>query len=602
MNDAVEIIKQSVENAPEVSAKPESNDNNQVKRKTRKARDDDMPYDTSFPEGCPVEPLGINGDDVYFLDQKRQFRTLKAEKLNRGTIMSLFGEMDDLKYTYWPRRSKPTEDGEFKVIGWRPEQAADCLYSQAARKGVWNIAERVRDCGMWRDSKNKIVVHCGDILYHDGKTYAPGVIGNHVYPASSPLMHPVAEKTDTKVGQKLVDILKTWNWRRPEVDPYLLAGWIVAGFVGGALGWRPLVWITGDKATGKSTLHEMIADIFGPSGMIASSDTTAAGISQRVGNSAKPVAVDELEADADNKKAQQVISLARLASSGALKLRGGSDHTGSSFMVRNCFMFSSILIPPLKSQDRSRMAILELDALMKDSKPPVISTEQLNEIGRKIIARIIQQWDRFDYAIGEWKDQMMRSGHGGRGADQFGTLLACLDILLFDEPADAEFMAKWSNLMDRKTLSESEEDEADHERCIKWLLTSYLDLFRSGERKTVASWILTASGKDKIYNTELDISAAKRSLGNIGITICTPKKSGGKICLCVANDHNGLSALFRDSHWKGESGTNGVWVQALRRMSGAFSDQQRFNGIKLRCTSVPLEGLVGEETDGIDNE
>ena len=35
-----------------------------------------------------------------------------------------------------------------------------------------------------------------------------------------------------------------------EVDPVLLLGWIGAAFLGGALPWRPAVYLTGDAATG----------------------------------------------------------------------------------------------------------------------------------------------------------------------------------------------------------------------------------------------------------------------------------------------------------------------------------------------------------------
>lgn len=599
MNDVLESIRNDIENAPIADVKPEEKPQKEKKLDKNKAKKwinkSEMPYDTGFPENCPVEPLGINGDDIYFLDQKRQMRVMKAEKLNKSTIMSLFCEDQALKYKFWPRKKvKETDDGDLIVTieGWRPEQAADCLLAEASRKGVWNIIERVRGPGCWQDDKGKLVMHCGDRLYHCGKTYDPGQIGRHVYPSAAPILNPVTDDVGTDVGENLLKTLQTWNWRRPEIDPYLLLGWIVAGIVGGALGWRPLVWITGDAATGKSTLHELIGGILGPGGVIATADTTAAGISQTVGHAALPVAIDELEAEDDNKKAYQVISLARLAASGALKLRGGSDHTGSSFTVRNCFLFSSILIPPLKSQDRSRMAILELDTLPQGAKPPAMKQADLNAMGQKIRARILQQWDCFEDIINTWKTFMAKAGHGGRGSDQFGTLLACMDMVLFNGGADVEYMDKWSVLLNKSNLSETDDNESDHERCIKSLLTAQLDLFRSGERKTVGQWIEAAISRETPDNTKLEINQAKRALGNYGLAIVSKNNFD---YLSVANSHSGLLNLFRETHWIGKSGTDGVWVQALRRIDGAVSDQQRFNGLKLRCTSIPLGDLFGKD-------
>lgn len=586
--DKIKSIGDSLRAAPKAKAKPKP-------APERMPGGSDMPYDISFPEGCPIEPLGINGDLVYFLDQKRQLRMYAADKLNRGTIQALLCELQDLKYSYWPRKTYNEKDKCMDVTGWRPEQAADCLLMEASRRGIIDVIERVRGPGCWKDSDGKLVMHCGNIIYHDGEAITPGAIGRHVYPGATALPKPGCGLDGRDAAEELLSLFKTWNWRRPDLDPYLLVGWIGAAILGGALKWRPLLWITGDAATGKSTLHDVLKSVFGEGGIISSTDTTAAGLWQTVGHASLPIALDELEAEADNRKQMNIIKLARQACSGGQTLRGSSDHKNASFTVRSCFLFSSILIPPLMTQDISRMAILQLDEL--DSKvAPVLDHKNLERIGDALRERLLARWKKFPAVLHSWLVLLSQHGHGGRSADQFGTLMACYELLMMDTPAEPETHEAFGQLLNKSVLAETEESDPDHKRCVQRLLTSPIDLYRSGERRNVSSWVMQAGditpGKT---SSDADVEDANQVLGNIGMKVMRQKD--GKTYLCVANDHHGLTQLFKDSHWTGSSGTNGVWMQSLRRVKGAKADEQRFNGVKKRCTSVPLDVIFELEND-----
>lgn len=587
MSDPTNIIGDAIRNAPAAEKK---------KAKGKKSPpkdlpiDDEMPYDISFPEDCPVEPLGVNGDDVFFLDQMRQLRVIPADKLNKGSIQALFGALQDLKYTYWPRLTYNDRKKCMIVSGWRPEQAADCLLVEANRRGIWDVFERVRGPGCWKDSDGKLIMHCGNIIYHGKDALTPAAIGRHVYPAHTPRPTPGTGLDGQAAAEELLSMFKTWNWRRPDLDPYLLVGWIGAAMLGGALKWRPLIWITGDKATGKSTLHDVMKGVFGEGGLIPSTDATAAGLWQTVGHASLPVALDELEAEADNRKQMNIIKLARQACSGGQTLRGSSDHKNASFTVRSCFLFSSILIPPLPAQDISRMAILQLDKLADGTTPPNIDQKTLERIGDALRERLLDRWGKFGAILNSWQKLLAEHGHDGRSADQFGTLMACYELLIEDAPLEPEPQEEFGQLLKKSGLSEMEEGGSDHQRCMQRLLTSPIDLYRSGERRSVSSWIQQAGdvtpGKT---SSDADIDDANQVLGNIGIMV--QRKKDGQRYLCVANDHQGLTTLFKDTHWTGSSGTNGVWVQAMRRVNGAKADEQRFNGSKMRCTSIPLSSV-----------
>ncbi len=255
-----------------------------------------------LPHTCPVEPLGVFGEMFWYIDALRQLRGLKAKEHSKLILTGLFGTHLALLYDAWPRVNK-----EGKTVGWRAEAVAEALMVACSRRGVWDVWGRVRGSGAWKDAEGGLVFHCGDVI--------------------------ISAAAHHHVGRP-----------RPQVDAQLLLGWVCAGLLGGALDWRPLVWITGDKATGKSTLHQVLHAVFGDDGILSVSDVSAAGIWQKLGHSTLPVAIDELEAEEDNRKAQNVIKLARQAASGGVILRGGADHAATEFKARSCFLFSSILV------------------------------------------------------------------------------------------------------------------------------------------------------------------------------------------------------------------------------------------------------------------
>jgi hypothetical protein len=124
----------------------------------------------------------------------------------------------------------------------------------------------------------------------------------------------------------------------------------------------------GLEATGKSTLQKALEHLL-DGGALHTADATEAALRQLLKQQTLPVLFDELEANEDNRRAKAVIGLARLASSGGDAHRGGQDHEGHAFKAKTCFLFSSILLPPLLQQDRNRLAILELEKIPRGAEP-----------------------------------------------------------------------------------------------------------------------------------------------------------------------------------------------------------------------------------------
>lgn len=539
---------------------------------------------TDLPPGCPVTPLGCEGTTFFYLDAKGQIIGIPSDRHSKNNMVALLSPQTGWAHQNYTRYSK-----EGKPNGWHADRLAEHLMNACSDLPIWNPLNDVRGAGAWRGERGELILHCGNAVLIDDEWIPPGRHGRHVYPASRPLPRPasMAFSGPDTAGQRLKDLLATWNWRRGELDAHLLLGFVGAGMIGGALKTRPLLWITGTKGTGKSAIHDVLKLVFDDA-IVSVSDATAAGVWQKLGFSTLPVAVDEIEAQADNRKELAVVQLARQAFSGGLVLRGGQDHKGAEFVARSAFLFSSIIIPPLLGQDRSRMAILELEKL-RAVEPLSYDPDNLRAVGGAIRRRLVDGWPRLDANFEVFRQALADEGHDARAADVFGTLLACADLILADGEVDRDSAISWAMELGTANLADFTDDESDEGRCATHLLSKEIDPYHNGTKTTVARWILRAQGRLR----DEDADKANRALGNHGLKVT---KVGELEVVAIANYHDGLARLFDGSHWTGRSGSMGGWVQALRRLPGAERADKTvyFAGVRSRATIVPAAVLVPE--------
>lgn len=544
-----------------------------------------------LPPGCPVVPLGVLGLEHHYLDALGQLITIPAGEHNRGRLRSLFKQEADYAWTV-RRWVRVKDDGS--VTGLRPELISDDLMKASSLAGIWDPAERVRGRGAWRGPNDELILHAGGQVqvflprpdaWALRQEHKPGVLelegdaSRYVYPAAE-RAGEVAREMDGAPAEDVRDLLETWNWRRPDIDPILLLGWIGAAMVGGALKWRPSVWFTGTKGTGKSTLQGAVAHLIGTCLTLA--DTTAAGVWQTLQHQTLPVLVDELEADADNRRSMGVVALARLSASGGQMARGSDRHAAKTFSLRCCFAFSSVLMPPLLGTDRSRLAILELGELASGVEMPDLSPTRLRRLHAQLRRRMVDGWHRLDRTIEIYRRALSAVGHSARGADQFGTLLGCADILLFNDVPGEDAVKSWIGQMGVVDIHETADDMRDEEQCWQHLLASPIDPYRGGERVNLGVWLNRALGREDPDQ----VAPALAAIGAHGVTV--RRSLSAPPVVAVANAHRGLAAVYHGTRWAA-----GVWRQALQRLPGAerSSSAIYFGGATSKATLLP-EGAV----------
>lgn len=546
-----------------------------------------MDWDVGLPQGCPVQPLGISGDVHYYLDCLGQMRPIKARDHTKNILQSMFASQLDFIFKAWPRFDK---DG-FVVDGaWKAEICTNQLMEASGRKGVWNPAEKVRGRGAWRDSDGDLILHLGNKIMSKGDMFRPGIIDGMVYPAEEKLPGPfAAEKKYIDVAAKYAGetlaLLESWKWRRPDIDPILALGWMAAGKLGGALDWRPLVWVTGGSNTGKSTLQELVKSYLN-GGLIWVTESTQAYVQQRLGHSSLPILLDEMESEEDNRKNNAMVKLARQASSGGRIGRGGADHKAVDFTIQSSFMFSSILIPPLLPQDRSRIAVLELQEFNSRTNF-TIDHKFLHEAGITAMTRLMAMWNRVPEFLEVHKNALSEVGHTARGCDQYGALLGLADLMLNDEPSP-ELAKKWAVMVDATAMAEDSDDLPDQIRCLNHLLTHHADHYKSGINVSLSA--VVADAVKEFTDSEHDHDCNwYRVLASYGMRVY---KHEDQLWLAVANGNTGLAKIYGNTQWAARSGAGGGWPQALKRLQGAISGPPIHIGVTTRCVLVPLEHVL----------
>jgi hypothetical protein len=561
-----------------------------------------LPDDNGLPPDCPVIPLGVDDNTYWFLDTLGQLRALEFGQFGQKAINSLFMGRHHYLYWAWPRTNK---DGQ--VVAWRQEKAAEDLMGACARKGPWNAVDRARGRGAWTLQDGRLLIHCGTQLWENAKLLELGEIEGDVYMTRPAIRRPWPTSFQGMPGPalRLYPVLQTWNWARPEIDPVLLMGWIAAAMIGGALPWRPIVYLTGDKATGKSSLQRLLKFIFGNM-LIQSGNATAAGIYQLLRHDALPVSVDENEAKADARRAKALLELARQASDNQLLLRGGESHKGVQFYARSCFAFSSINHPPAEPQDWSRMAFLALYKFKPGAIEPDLDERKWGRTGQMILRRMIDGWHRFPETFRQYKEMLASAGHDGRGQNTFGVLLACADLLVdcdgetlglalgsnLDDPTRA-----WAKHFEAANLREYEDAEENWRLCLNHMLSARVEAWRSGSRQTVGEVLMAY--RHSPLGEALSFDEARHLLQKAGLSLQKADERFGEAQLIVPNQHALLAELFKDTKWQGEPGS-GVWAGALRQAPQEDYQlaQAWVSGVKGRAIAFPLTVVLRQAAPG----
>ena len=553
-------------------------------------------------DGCPVKPLGVNGGHCYYLDALGQLRAIG--KHERQTIAQLFAHRLPALFHAFAKVSVNRETGEVKrkPNDFEADKAAFAMIEACGEKGLFDPEGAIRGVGAWTDEDGQLIYHAGDVLITPDGERPPATLHGKIYPAYPAIPKPAEVVKDAaSPGAAILEILDTWAWSR-DIDSMVMLGVIGTQMLGGALDWRPFTWLTGGKAAGKSTLQNLLRHLHGgEKGLIQSNDTTKSGLTSRIGHSSLPVAIDELEpGDERSQKEKDIITLARVASSGGQWFRGSSDQKGTGGNVYASFFASSILIPgDLKPQDLSRLIILTLNAFPEGAVAPTLHADTWRGKGAALKRVLINRWPSWARRLELWREAFAIEGISGRNGDNWATVLAMADMALNGALPHADMLASWAKRVAKLIRADVADLGSDADGMLMHLLSQRLDPYRRGQQYTVAQWLMATAqtpgapqnliaGSDSWGDQDEYSKVLNATLSTYGLRVYG---KGHEAELFIANAPiQGLLDLFAKSEW-----AKTVWKQSASRVPGAKASvsSPKLAGIPTRGWHLPFKSMPG---------
>jgi hypothetical protein len=581
---------------------------------------------THLPADCPVTVLGGDGRSFWYINAIGQLVTLEAQQHSKNNIMALFAP--HIRTWLFANYPKTFDDDTGQPRDFRLNDVTTALMEQAQERGrAWEPADNIHGRGVWAGADGDLRIHLGSKLIVGGKDKPVGLIGNHVYPLCPEWEGPVP---DAQAGgpagpaAETLALLGCWRWAEPELAPRLLLGWIICAFLCGALEWRPHLWLVAPRGAGKSTLLRAVGDMLQRGAfLLAAESASAPSVRATLRYDARPVMLDETEPSEDNRALNQVVELLRLASTGGTVMRAQVDQSTVTQTVRFVAMCASVVRPALKSQDASRIAMLQLLKPLPGTAAPVLRASVLELLGRRLLRRALDGWKAWPDTLGAWRAALSARGLEARAQDQFGTLLAAAWIAQHDVPPDSDTLDEWADRVVQATVSDRAEERPEWFRLIETLSATPLKDDATRAERSVAQLLEIASqarrepdeetnGWTYISEVTADKANALLALHGLRFWPLRDEASGRPLRqhwdrpdlppsaqlatgpmlghVAVANAHPILARLLERTQWAARAGAPGAWKGVLMQAPGAqHADSIRFGPRTARCVLVPLE-------------
>jgi putative DNA primase/helicase len=393
-------------------------------------------------------------------------------------------------------------------------------------------------------------------------------------------------------GLEIIDIASRFLWEVP-ASGLLIAGWAALAPICGSLSWRPHIWLTASAGSGKSVLLDrFLGTLLDSLALWPEGSTSEASIRQELRADALPVIMDEAESNeqADRKRIQDILALARVASSSGRGFvgRGGADGAAQRYVIRSMFLLCSISTALKQGADASRFAQLTLrnPSFMPLEQRQAHWTELDRDLtamitptlGHRMALRSVAQIPVIRDSVAAFRRAAANRFDSQRQADQYGTLLAGAWSLMNTHVATE---ADAYQLIDANDWSEYREatEQSDEERCLARILQHQLRV--EGDRATYqrTAWELIELVRGTVTCMEITAGVAEAHLGRIGLRVMDGR-------LLVANTALGLQRILADTQWAHS------WATVLSRLPGAQKPGKvRFRGMERnsRAVSLPLD-------------
>ena len=417
--------------------------------------------------------LGYNGKiNNYFATHQKRIFPLTANDHSKNQLLLMSGSEK-----YWGDRYgwKTNQDGDKVGPNWT--KVIETLGREQTKAGFFN-PENIRGKGVWLE-KDGVMVNLGDQIYYKGE-YRP--IFNHdidtsyFYEAGDSINHNLTNQLNYGQAQEIVNTFKLLKYKN-ENDYIFLLGWIAVAQIFGALDWRPHLYLTGERGSGKSTILDYLHSMIPIS--LSITDSSAAGIKQELQNDAKAVVYDETEpnTEKDRQKIAEVTTLIRQCStrtSGKI-LRGSASGKGISYNTNAIFCLGSIQKASFSSADDSRFFVIEMGNVKNQPHEQFIKLEtsmkKVKKLAPLLFSRMVNQCETVKANIEICKIYIKAQKYESRLADQLAPILAGYYSFFSNELIENDTIDELIKMINFKESEYIETNsETDSEKCLKTIM------------------------------------------------------------------------------------------------------------------------------------
>ena len=523
----------------------------------------------------PFRNLGYSSGVYYYYSRGEQaVVALNASSHGKKNLYRL------APHDYWVKEHPASKKGDFEE-----NTAASALMIACQSAGIFSI-KNVRGRGVWLD-KGIPVIHFGDRVKIGDKDYLPHLTaGKMIYELAEPLGYVACNPLSNEDGAKLQNLIKRLRWQTAE-QHYWFTGWQVCSLIGGALPWRPHIWLTGAAQSGKSTLARVMRRLLGNNCLYIKSVSTEAGIRQTLKADCLPVVMDEAEREDErsHNRIQAILTLARQASSDddAKIIKGTPLGNALNYQIRSPFCLSSIVSNVMQTADKGRITNVELSAIKlagedyekwKKDNEELLTDEYIQAFYSRIfsmIPTIVENAIQLARAI-ERKTGDKRLG------DQYGALLAGYISLSSMEVLTEETAKLEIEDIDFKTEKERATGTNDQHRLLNCIMQHVhrISKERGYEELTVGEMCY------RVKNGHEGNKECRQALANIGIRIEEDN-------ILIANQNENLGVILEGSNWPEN------WMQTLQRLTFATPSEgtEYFSpSCRSRATVIPFDKVI----------
>lgn len=564
---------------------------------------DDAPEDAApirpFPDptldACPVVPLGFIGGKVVFAMPEGEIRTEAASKIGTMLRTDIFACAAGQSFlTTW-------RDSEDK---FQRDLATIWFVRKCREAGPYDLNRPVRDLGVWPGPGDTVVLHRGvEIIEIPPKGKALRLpIAEALRKATGPLyrLRPRAPMPEGKFsaadGAWFSTALSAWNFDELGRDGLtgadVVMGFVGAGMLGAVAPFRGHVLLHAMAGSGKTTLMHLVQALMSALAGEVIDDFTEAGLRGALAGMARPVLLDETEAEEGvpgGGAVARALDLIRRMSTGkgATRKQGSTDGSGATATQTavGSVMMAAINPPLLNSQDASRFVEVRLKPLPPGGKTDAdlhAMVEKAQALAPALLARTLRLAWRYRADVALLKAAFAELGEAPRGADLIAMVAAGRRLLLFDEALTpetaAEEAAAWAPLISERIAQDRVSNPGVD--ALAHLMAADSGQHVRDRRATLGELVERSCGAER--GEYADVLKAHGLIVEQGEL--------GRWRLLIANSHPALERIFRGSKWPD-------WIRAMTHIDvlgeGYVTERvmhpRRFGGlIRARCLSIPL--------------